>query len=913
MPPTYVIPPDDRNVGTGNPPVDVNELSDVEGLLAQVVAQLAGFPGNAVPAGNAANVTSVQAFQASGVSMQQVMVPGLAADGVTDDGPVIQAVLSAINSSGKHSFEVVAEAPPGGVIYINSTVEIQSSGIRLRFGSPVLYGPLGRMRIYGAYASLPTSGFPHLTTNVSAGATAITVTDRSYFAAGSFIEIRGDHDSSGAAEWFEYVSVTSVTAGSGSTGTLNLASALVYSYQVTYTSGSFTEIVAVSSSLATVAPARGDVTVTVASTAAFTANDYVQVLDDSLTTSSSGSPQPGNYYHREIAQVRTVVDSTHLQLSHALHHNYVLLENARVTKINPVIGSEIADVSATWGAISTVEDAFEIKFAVQSAIRNCRAAGNSSTSWLNQAFRQGDSLFCEVSNCYADRPALTSSGQGYGATLYGATYCTIRDSKFSGCRHSVLFYYGAAGNQVFDCKSEDARISDYDLHGAESVDNWIHDCIAVGGDSVPDDDATPIKAACKAGNENHIQGDDYNTFSAIEVVNYAYNGTAGAMQVVPQSIGTTFRDCRIQSAAYGIRLVANSGNTTLVTTDTTVDGCHFEDVTNLSAIDGGTSAILSGVTIRDCEFDQATTALTCNNADEVAIRRNDWIDPDQPATTYAVYCQSVTNLSIRSNDVSGSYRGVKISGSPAARIYGNIMNDLADTTVYEDAGGNTGAYFAGNNAVGFTLFSSYPNPPGVRFSGGGPSAQQIISTINDYLADTPQQHSYTEWNYDPIGIQSSGGAVTAGTIYRAKCTVKNGGPVTTIDYDLGTIGTGTAPANAFFAIYDDTGTRLAITADFSGTLSSGSTGVRSVSLGGTVNLIAGLDYYVEFLIGTQAGTAAITVARAGTVIGVLSANQTNAQSRFATESTGQSALPSSITPATVNSTTQGLSFWFGLR
>ena len=45
--------------------------------------------------------------------MQQVMVPGLAADGVTDDGPVIQTVLSAINSSsGKHSFEVVAEAPP---------------------------------------------------------------------------------------------------------------------------------------------------------------------------------------------------------------------------------------------------------------------------------------------------------------------------------------------------------------------------------------------------------------------------------------------------------------------------------------------------------------------------------------------------------------------------------------------------------------------------------------------------------------------------------------------------------------------------------------------------------------------------------------------------------------------------------
>ena len=222
------------------------------------------------------------------------------------------------------------------------------------------------------------------------------------------------------------------------------------------------------------------------------------------------------------------------------------------------------------------------------------------------------------------------------------------------------------------------------------------------------------------------------------------------------------------------------------------------------------------------------------------------------------------------------------------------MNDLADTTVYEDAGRrDPGAYFAGNNAVGFTLFSSYPNPPGVASREAGPSAQQIISTISDYVADTPQaKHGYTEWNYDPIGIQSSAGAVTAGTVYRAKFTVKNGGPVTTIDYDLGTIGTGTAPANAFFAISVTTGTRLAITADFSGTLSSGSTGVRSVSLGGTVNLIAGLDYYVEFLIGpARRERQRLPSPRAGTVIGVLSANQTNAQSRFATESTGQSALP----------------------
>ena len=860
----------------------MNNVSDVLSLLASVTALLGGT----VTSSNPAALTAVQGMQTSGVAVQQVTVPGLHADGATDDAPVIQAVLAAISSSGTHSYEVLAEAPPGGVIYINSTVQIQTSGVRLRFGSPVLYGPTGRIRIYGAYASSPASGFPHLTANVSAGATAITVTDRSYFSAGTFIEIRGDHDSTGAAQWYDYVTVTSVTAGSGTTGTLNLASALANSYQVTYPSGSLTEIIAIVSSLATTtAPARGDRTIQVAATAGFTAGDYVQVLDDSLVTSASGSPQAQNYYHREIAQVRTVVDSAHLLLSHALHHSYVLAQNARVTKIAPVIGSEICDVSATWGTMSTVLNAFEMTFAVQSAIRNCRATGNSTLSWLSQAFRQGDSLFCEVSNCYADRPALTSAGQGYGATLYGATYCTIRDSKFSGCRHSVLLYYGAAGNQVYDCKSEDARISDYDLHGAESVDNWIHDSIAVGGDSVPDDDATPTKAACKAGNEDHIQGDNYNTFSGIEIVNYAYNGTAGAMQVVPQSTGTTFRDCRVKNAAYGIRLIANSSAATLVTTDTTVDSCHFEDVTTLSVIDGGTSTILSGLTIRGCEFIRATTALTCNNADKVRIRRNDWIDPAQPATTYAVYCQSVTHLSIRGNDVSGSYRGVKLSGCPAARVYGNTMHDLADTTVYEDAGGNTGAYFSGNDIYGFTAIT--------RNSGTGPSTGGVINIAAPYVADNPLRHGWLEWNFDPVAVEATSQAPVAGTLYRMAFLAQNGGPVSNVVIDIGQLAT-SGIANSFAALIDDTGARLAVSSDLSSALSSGATGIRAVSLGGSVTLMAGRWYSIELLIGTQGGTA-LQLARAANITGPANGGLVNAQLRFAVDGTGASVIPSTVT------------------
>jgi hypothetical protein len=63
---------------------------------------------------------------------------------------------------------IVSSPIAGGSIYINSTVQIKKSGVVLKFASPVIFGPLGRIRTYGAYASTPASGFPHLTTNANA-------------------------------------------------------------------------------------------------------------------------------------------------------------------------------------------------------------------------------------------------------------------------------------------------------------------------------------------------------------------------------------------------------------------------------------------------------------------------------------------------------------------------------------------------------------------------------------------------------------------------------------------------------------------------------------------------------------------------------------------------------------------------
>jgi hypothetical protein len=827
-----------------------------------------------------------------------ITVSGLHADGVTDDGPTIQTVLSNLGSVGSnHSFEVLVEAPPTGTIYINSSVQVKTSNTTLRFGSPIVFGPNGRLRIYGSYNETPTSSFPHLTANASSGATQISVTDITPFSVGDYIEVRGDHDTSGAALWYDYNTITAITSGSGTTGTLTLGTALTNSYQVTYTSGSLTEIVKIVSARCTTAPNRGDRTLTVASTTSFNVGDVVQIVDDSVTTSSSGSAQSQNYYHREIAQVRQVVSSTQLLLSHALHHSYLLAQNARAAKLNPIYNSQIRDAAVTWSAMSTVENAFEVRFAVASSIQDCRVVGGTY-SWLNQAFRQGDSYFCFIDNCWATNPALSSSGQGYGATLYDATYCTIRNSKFSGCRHSVLFYYGSSGNLVTGCKSEDARISDYDLHGAESLDNLIDSCIAIGGDSVPTDDASPQKAACKAGNENHIQGDNYNTFSNIWVVNYTYGGNAVAFQVVPQSTGNTFRICRVSTASYGIRMKFNSNSTALATTDSNFEDIDFADCTNLTDIDGGTNATLSGILIQNCRFTRAATSLTANNGTKFRFFQNTWIDPNQPAFTYAIYCQSVSKLAMKRNDISGCQRGFKLSSCPSARLSQNTMHDLGDTTVYEDVGGNTGAYFNNNDIFGFT--------PITRNSGTGPSSSGVINVYPPYVSDHPARHGLLEWYFDP-NLSTTGSALTSGTIYLMKISPQYNTSINNVVLVLnGTVATNLTSGQNLVGIYDDAGTRIAVSADQSSNWLT--TGTKTISVGST-SLLSSRDYFVAVL---AVGTATMpSMARLSQSSGIVNVGQTNATQKVSVNGTSQTSLPASLTLSS-NSGTNVIAIWVGL-
>jgi hypothetical protein len=145
--PTYVIPPDSRSVGSPNPPQDVNQLSDMVGLLTQIMAQRAGFPGNGVPAGNAANVTA-----AATLATGAYAGPGLAPSGDTT-GATDTANLNAL----------IAATPQGGTVYLQSGIFFTNAPIAIN-KRIILQGQdsgLNWGSYNGGYANSPTapSGF----------------------------------------------------------------------------------------------------------------------------------------------------------------------------------------------------------------------------------------------------------------------------------------------------------------------------------------------------------------------------------------------------------------------------------------------------------------------------------------------------------------------------------------------------------------------------------------------------------------------------------------------------------------------------------------------------------------------------------------------------------------------------------
>jgi hypothetical protein len=167
---------------------------------------------------------------------------------------------------------------------------------------------------------------------------------------------------------------------------------------------------------------------------------------------------------------------------------------------------------------------------------------------------------------------------------------------------------------------------------------------------------------------------------------------------------------------------------------------------------------------------------------------------------------------------------------------------------------------------------------------------------------TPADHGMQAWAYDPVRVGSTSTVVTAGVLNVLRVKLVAGATLTKAY--LHVITAGATIANCYIGLYDSAGTRQAVTADQSSAWTS--TGLKSPSFAASYAASAGF-FYIAILVGTATTAPAFGRNTASSAVGLANANLSGASLRFATILTGQTSLPTTITPSSLAAADSG--YW----
>lgn len=302
--------------------------------------------------------------------------------------------------------------------------------------------------------------------------------------------------------------------------------------------------------------------------------------------------------------------------------------------------------------------------------------------------------------------------------------------------------------------------------------------------------------------------------------------------------------------------------------------------TNSIKVDSGSSAtIISPTTTSPVSYSSTTQILNDGTGNLTAYGT---VLAKTSSTVALAVLQSGTaahdNLIITST-------GVYQVGSGTAAVDTQIARTGAGALSVTNLNASGGAAFNIDGAL--TSLAASVN--GVSVPGGG------------YL---PSDLAFIAWAYDPAGTLNT--TVTAsGTVYLSRIILRTAQTVSKLSIGITTAaGTVTASEN-FLGLYDSTGVLRASTA--AGTIDTAltSSGILTASVSAPYAAAAG-TYWVAFV---NNATTPATLARAsGVSLTIANGGASPSGYRFAVNGTGQTSLPSPITPAS-NSLTGAFTMW----
>lgn len=170
------------------------------------------------------------------------------------------------------------------------------------------------------------------------------------------------------------------------------------------------------------------------------------------------------------------------------------------------------------------------------------------------------------------------------------------------------------------------------------------------------------------------------------------------------------------------------------------------------------------------------------------------------------------------------------------------------------------------------------------------------------------ESGYKAWTFPAEQVPGGGTIPGAGAVTLGKVLVNSSQSVSGIALWVATGGTGLTAGQNFAGVYNSSGTLVATTADLT-TAWAGTGWMNHTLTGGPFALAAG-SYWVAIM--SNAATTRPTFGRGANLLsgalynGMLS----NANLRFATNGTGTTALPSSITPS--SNVSNNVPYWLAL-
>jgi hypothetical protein len=182
-----------------------------------------------------------------------------------------------------------------------------------------------------------------------------------------------------------------------------------------------------------------------------------------------------------------------------------------------------------------------------------------------------------------------------------------------------------------------------------------------------------------------------------------------------------------------------------------------------------------------------------------------------------------------------------------------------------------------------------------------------ITVLETRSAPQPADFGYVSWSGDPAAV-SAAVTITAGVLYLWKLPIRTAGQVlTNLHTGVFVAGSGMTAAQCFGAFFDaTTGARLAITADLSGAF--GAVGETTHAMTTPPTIASPGFVYAGLLVN---GTTPPQLARGGpNITGLGNSRLAVSAKRMAQYGSGQTAMPSSITLASMVNTANAP--WFGV-